>query len=433
MDRNDERYIQYLLSLMSKSPHAEMFSRRQLLRLATGSVFGSAALAAFLAACGNSSSSTSSSSGSSSSASSSGGGASATAAASGTPAAGSGASPVTSAKLPEMSSIPANLKGSGEVRVVSWGGAFQDAQRKAYFQPFEKLSGIKVVESEGPDPAKIKAMVDTHNIEWDIAELDRGDVLNLQKQGDYFEEIDYSLVDTANIDKVFQGKWALDMLPYAQTYAYRTDAFKGAKPASWADAWDTTKFSGPRALPGGTGGTLPDLEAAIIAAGSSPQHVYPIDIDKAYDSLSKIKKSVVKWWSAGAQPAQMLANNEIVIGDAWNGRIAAIQDQGAPVEIGWNQGQLLDDAWCVPKGSPNKENAMKFIAFITLPISQARLSMLIPYGFVNDKAAEYIPAATLNRLPTAPGIKDKLFVHDSQWWADNRQAVLTKWNTWILS
>jgi putative spermidine/putrescine transport system substrate-binding protein len=58
---------------------------------------------------------------------------------------------------------------------------------------------------------------------------------------------------------------------------------------------------------------------------------------------------------------------------AWNGRVAAIQEQGAPVAIGWRQGGLRTDAWAVPKGAANRENAMKFTAFITLPVPQARL------------------------------------------------------------
>ena len=71
----------------------------------------------------------------------------------------------------------------------------------------------------------------------------------------------------------------------------------------------------------------------------------------------------------------MLSDNEVAMATAWNGRIAAIQEQGAPVAIGWRQGGLRTDAWAVPKGAPNRENAMKFTAFITLPVPQARLSM----------------------------------------------------------
>jgi len=92
-------------------------------------------------------------------------------------------------------------------------------------------------------------MVDTKNIEYDIGEFSRGSVLNLLKQGDYWEEIDYGLVDTGNIDESFRFKYALDMLPFAQIYAYRTDVFTGAKPGGWADFWDTSKFPGARTMP----------------------------------------------------------------------------------------------------------------------------------------------------------------------------------------
>ena len=336
------------------------------------------------------------------------------------------------AKLPEITSVPDQLKGSGAVRVCSWGGALQAAQRTAYFQPFEKLCGVKVIESEGPDAVKVKAMVDTGNVEYDVGEFNRSSVINLQKKGDYWEPIDYALFDTRNIDPVFRYKYAIDMLPYAQIFAFRTDAVKGRKPSGWKDFWDLSAFPGPRTMSSGTGGLEPELEAAMIAAGTPVDKVYPIDIDSAYASLSKIKPAVVKWWSAGAMPAQMLADKEVALGTAWNGRIDAIQRAGAPVEIAWDQGMLLNDAWAVPKGAANRENAMKFAAFITLPVTQARLSMLIPYGFVNGAAAEYLSAERLAVLPTAPAIRKRLFIHDSQWWADNVDAVRKKWDSWLL-
>ena len=89
-------------------------------------------------------------------------------------------------ELPKINSIPDKLKGSGTVRICSYGGALQDAQRKAYFKPFEELSGIKVIEAEGPDPAKVKAMVDSENIEYDVTELDGADVLQPPKGGRVF-------------------------------------------------------------------------------------------------------------------------------------------------------------------------------------------------------------------------------------------------------
>ena len=147
-----------------------------------------------------------------------------------------------------------------------------------------------------------------------------------------FDGSTWTNFDTGNIDAGFRFKYALDMLPFAQIYAYRTDAYKGAKPNSWADFWNTASFPGPRTLPAGSGGLAPDLEAATLAMGVPPDRIYPIDIDKAYASLAKIKPAVVKWWEAGAIPAQMLSDDEVAMAIAWNGRIAAIQEQGAPVE-----------------------------------------------------------------------------------------------------
>jgi putative spermidine/putrescine transport system substrate-binding protein len=148
-------------------------------------------------------------------------------------------------ELSKIASIPDKLKGSGTVRICSYGGALQDAQRKAYFKPFEELSGIKVIEAEGPDPAKVKAMVDSKNIEYDVTELDGADVLNLQKGGEYFEPIDYSLFDVDNIDPTFRQKLYVNMLPYAQIFASRTATSPAPDPCSRAPA-DRTPTSNSR-------------------------------------------------------------------------------------------------------------------------------------------------------------------------------------------
>jgi putative spermidine/putrescine transport system substrate-binding protein len=335
-------------------------------------------------------------------------------------------------ELPKIDSIPDKLKGSGTVRVCSYGGALQDAQRRAYFKPFEELSGIKVIEAEGPDPAKIKAMVDSKNIEYDVTELDGADVLNLAKQGEYWDPIDYSLFDVDNIDPVFRQKLYVNMLPYAQIYAYRTDAFKGKAPKDNRDLWDTANFPGPRSLQSGASGSNVDLELATMATGVPADKVYPIDLDKAFTSLGKIKPNVTKWWDAGAIPAQLLNDDEVVMATAWNGRIAAIQANKAPVEIVWQDQLLRNDCWAVIKGAANAGNAQKLTAFITMAVPQARLSSLIPYGFVNNKSAGYLSAERLKVLPTAPDIKSKLINFNTEWWTDNINDIVKRWSAFIV-
>ena len=64
-------------------------------------------------------------------------------------------------KLAEYTSIPEKLKGSGELRIAGYGGTAQDAQRKAYYEPFGRLAGVKVMDFAGANINKVKAMVET--------------------------------------------------------------------------------------------------------------------------------------------------------------------------------------------------------------------------------------------------------------------------------
>ncbi len=335
------------------------------------------------------------------------------------------------AALPEIASIPDAFKGTGEVRIATFGGAMQQAQRRAYFEPFERLSGITVRDFAGSDVTKIKAMVETGTVDWDMAQLGRSTVLNLQKRGDYFEKIDYDIVDP-DVEPGYRFEYGLEMLVWAEVMGYRTDAFGGAVPSGWADFWDTKKFPGDRALIGAGSGNSPELEFAVMAAGVPPEKVYPIDMDLAFASYDKIKADVVKWWETGAVPPQMLTDREVVLTSVWNGRMAALQQAGVPAAVSWKQGLLKRDCWSVPKGAKNSANAMKFIAFSTMAVPQARLSMLIPYGFVNRKSVDYVPPARMEVLPSAPGIRSQLLTYDYAWWVDNRDAVVTRFNKWLL-
>jgi putative spermidine/putrescine transport system substrate-binding protein len=333
--------------------------------------------------------------------------------------------------LPDVPPIPEKLKGTGELRIATFGGFMQDSQKTAYFQPFEKLSGIKVNDFAGSDFTKIKAMVDTNTVEWDVAQVSRGSVLNLMKKGEYFEPIDYDLIDTG-VGKEFRFERGLEMLVWAQVMAYRTDVFGGAVPSGWADFWNIEKFPGDRSLVGAGSGNNPELEFALLAAGVPADKLYPLDLDKAFASYDKIKSDVVKWWDTGAVPPQLLTDKEVVLSSVWNGRMAALQKAGVPAAISWSQGLLKRDCWAVPKGAKNKANAMKFIAFSTMAIPQARLSSLIPYGFVNDKSVNYLTEEQMKVLPSAPAIRSQLVPYNYQWWVDNRDTVVARFNKWLL-
>src|SRR5215204_4441359 len=96
---------------------------------------------------------------------------------------------------------PAIAQDKGQVVISSWGGSFMDAQREAFFAPFQQESGVTVVETTTPEFAKIRAMVESGNVEWDVVNIVPSDYLALVELG-MLEELDYSGWDKKILDDV---------------------------------------------------------------------------------------------------------------------------------------------------------------------------------------------------------------------------------------
>ena len=83
---------------------------------------------------------------------------------------------------------------AAELTVVNFGGANGDAQKVAFNQPFEKETGNKVtaVEYNG-EQAKVKAMVEAKHVNWDVVEVESGDIGRGCDEGLY-EKLDWSKI-----------------------------------------------------------------------------------------------------------------------------------------------------------------------------------------------------------------------------------------------
>ncbi len=323
------------------------------------------------------------------------------------------------------------LKGSGTVRIASAGGALGVAQRAALFEPFQRLSGISIVETEGFSSAQIKSQVDSQSVQWDVVGLEYSNVIDLERQGAYFEPLDYDLISTDGFAADQVHERALGYLLVATVITYRTDAFGGAAPAGYQDFWNVARFPGPRNWMSGAIGIAPFLEGALLADGVERSALYPLDVPRALSSLDKIRDSIVKFWETGAQSAQLMADDETVLGIGWNGRISPLLKAGLPVAIQWNDAMFQTDCWVVPKTAENRQNAMKFIAFAATPQAQARLSTLLDYGFTNEGAREFLAPDRINILPSAH--LDQGFAFDNAWWGANKKQVDEAFMRWSLS
>ncbi|RVK86356.1 ABC transporter substrate-binding protein [Sinorhizobium meliloti] len=333
----------------------------------------------------------------------------------------------------------AQAQNSDAVVVCSYGGGFQDAQRKALFEPFTKATGIKVVEATGPSLAKVRAMNMSGNVEWDVAMFVPADFLILV-ESNLLEKIDYNAINKdilAQVDKRVVQPFGVGALFYSNVIAFNTKRYPtGKHPRTWAEVWNVQKFPGPRILPAGTFVVRP-TEFALMADGVPPQQLYPLDLERSYRNLSKIKPHVVKWQTTGAMAPQALVDGEADIGMASHSRIVQLKSEGAAVDFEWNQGLVTADYWAIPKGAKNVRNALKFIEFASRPEPQAELSKLNPVGPVNSSASSLLTPEQAQRLASHPDNLEKQVWLEAAWWAQktdgktNIEHNIEMWNAWL--
>jgi putative spermidine/putrescine transport system substrate-binding protein len=291
------------------------------------------------------------------------------------------------------------------VTFIGWGGTFQDYLREAYVKPFEKETGIRVLETTVPSLPKLKMMVEAKNVEVDVADGQGFVLTELGKRG-YLEEIDYDAMGRDVVSNLSEGaakKYGAGNYFGAECIGYRSDVFAGGThPRTWAEFWDVTTFPGRRAMSGGERGIRPNLEFALLADGVPIDKLYPIDEERAWKSLKRIKPHVARWWTDSGLPAQLLVTKEVVLTTTYNSRLDAIKNQGHPVDVELKQAGNRMNYWVVPKGAVHRENAMRPIAFMMRPERQAHLSNAHSVGPTNRAAVNYIPSERLRDLPSSP-------------------------------
>lgn len=335
----------------------------------------------------------------------------------------------------------------GVVEVLSWGGAYSDSQIEAYNKPFEAETGIKVNMIDVDNPATpIKAQVESGNVTSDVASIGVSDATRLCDEG-ALEEIDAAaLLPAADGTPAAQdfldgalGDCFVATDVYSTIIAYDAARFPDKAPSSIADFFDLAAFPGKR-------GVLKEprftLEMALMADGVPADQVYDVleteaGLARAFAKLDGIKDHAV-WWEAGAQPPQLLADGEVTMTQAYNGRIFnASVDEGKPFEIIWD-GQVWEvEGWGILKGAPNLENALKYVAFSTSAESLARASMQISYGPPRHSAAALVGTykdtdiQMAPNLPTDPANMGNALQFNNDFWVDHVSELNERFAAWL--
>lgn len=332
---------------------------------------------------------------------------------------------------------PAFMIGSAraaqQVIVRSPGGALEEAFKAEACEPFTKATGIEVVMVPSTI-AKMLAMFGTGNIELDVLDIELVALLSLMKQ-DVLANIEYDKwkhTDASTIDPMVRKPTYTGNYFFSSGIAYNTQSFApGTHPQSWKELWDLQRFPGARTLPSMQSGMVA-LEFALLADGVPMDKLYPIDVDRAFRSLDKLRPSIRKYWDTGAASVQMLTEKEAAVGAFYSGRIQTAKDAGAPVAVEWNEQMLQAQVFAIPKAAKNVANAQKFIDFVLQPKIQAAYFSRYNYGPANLAAIKLMTPEVISKLPNSPEHMTKAFHLDAAWWDANRNAISSRWSRWLL-
>ncbi len=346
---------------------------------------------------------------------------------------------------------------ANEMTIVSWGGAYQESQLKAYVEPYLELHPeVQVTwdESSAEAVAGMRAQAEANNLTWDLVDVTAADAMRLCDEG-LAMEVDIDEIAAPAPDGTPASEdFGEDMLvsdcfipqiAYSYTFGYRTDveAWNGKEPSKICDVFDLETFPGQRSL---EKRPINNMEWALICDGVAQEDVYDVleteeGQQRAFDKLETIKDQTV-WWTAGADTPQLLADGEVVFGSTYNGRLfSLIAEQDQPVAMMWDTQSYDLDGWVIPAGLEDDEktfNRVKdFLWFATDTQRLADQAKYISYGPARDSSAPLVGKhATLGiemapHMPTNPENSQNAFVQNYEWWADYRDDLDAKFQAWL--
>lgn len=320
------------------------------------------------------------------------------------------------------------------VTAFVFGGAWKKAAMKAFGEPFTKKTGIAMAYQDPYTFPKLRAMHEARAMQVDVVSI-QGEEIYQAERMNMIMPLDFSIIDRSALDPK-QLRYGNAIGGHALSYCicYNKKKWPGDQhPASWADFWDVEKFPGRRSL---RTDPLWTVEAALKADGVKDSEFYPLDLERAFRSLERIKPHIKTWWSDNSLSQQLMEQEEVDVIGMMNGRATeSILDHHAPFEMVWNEAicEGGNQAWMAPVGCPNPRGAMQFLDIVGRAEYEAVFARLIYYGPQNPKAFDLIEPSIAKLMPTYPANQKLAHMVDFSWWSQNLPAVQRRFQLWLQS
>lgn len=307
--------------------------------------------------------------------------------------------------------------------MVNWGGIANEGFGRFYGEPFmAENAGVRVVQdSTGPSAGRIRSMVESGRVTWDLCDSSASSSQLLGRQN-LVSRIDYN---TVKRDDVIGPGFALEYgaAPYSfsSVLCYDSSKFPNGEPRNWADFFDTRRFPGTRLL---RRDALATLDAVQMALGKDPANLYPLDVRACLAKMREIRRNAV-FWNSGSESEQFLRTGEAVMGHIWHTRANVLQrETNGRIKFIWNQGLLQAGIFVIPRGNQGGELAQRLLAsMLAKPEPQVGLLQFLGNGPTNPRAAAQVPQDVRAVNPTDPENARQQVVLNGVWWGENYQQV----------
>ena len=326
--------------------------------------------------------------------------------------------PITAVVAQDAAEMPPCEDCADSMTISSWGGAYQAMQQKAYAEPYAAAAGVNIIwdESSAEAVAKLRAQNEAGNVTWDLVDVLATDGIRLCDEGlaadvpfdEWLAPAPDGTAASEDLGKNIVSDCHIPTNLYSTTFGYRTDVadWGGKVPEDICAIFDLENFPGKRAL---EKRPINNLEWALIC-------------------------------SDGAETPQLLADGEVVIGSTYNGRLfSVIEEQKQPVAMLWDYEVFDIDGFVVPADLPeDRLNRVKhFLRYATDTQHLADQAKFISYG---PARASSQPLVTTHvdlgiemapHMPTSPENAKTGFLFNYTWWADHRDELDARFQSWL--
>lgn len=344
-----------------------------------------------------------------------------------------GAGTVASAAATPLILTPGKARAQGDqVVVATWGGHFAESLVESYYKPFEEETGIKVVVTGAPDLAKLTAAVKTGNVDVDIADLASGWIAKGDAEG-IFAPVDRNIVNVEGVIPEAVRDTVLGYFSYGGGIGWSSarNGEEGKHPTTWPEFWDVKKIPGRRGLRTRVSETL---ELALMADGVDPKDIYPIDVERGFKALDRLKDSLdgnLQFIAQTPKTIERIAQDECDFVHTYNGRAYAANEAGIPIGYSFKQ-NFIGLGWigAISK-SPNPDGAQKLMASFYNPQKQAKFAELMTYpgtmpasmALVKDDIKPWLPDPTAHDA----------CIENIDWWADKFEELEKRYKEWQIT